>query len=179
MRATILLLEDLETKLVAAFTKFPLRLNSVDGEIYVVPPVYIGHEPPKKSGTDDSKPPFVIIKAIKGMPTKSQGKARVCEVKIGFMCAVYSKESESDIKAGYHDIFNMIERIMITLNNNFYYADNAWYYEDDAEWESGLKKATGVHEGWLDTQQPYFGATIECTFTAPSIDRPVFTGITR
>jgi len=169
------LLKDLQQELKLAFEKFPFR----DGEDFRPPEIWIGDVPPKislptnvqkpyKSG----EPPFIVIRFLDG--DQQIDKAKFFEIRIGFLCAVYSKESFDEIETGYQDIFNMIERVMLVLNNRHYWLESFWKCEENIKVVSGLQKElTNIYDAGSNSH-PFYGSAVVATFTCPAINRPPF-----
>jgi hypothetical protein len=172
MSATYLLLEDLQKLLTDAFRSHPLRYRS-EQEVYIIPPINIGHLPPKRPNDTAGDPPFVNIKTIDGELDSNQR-----DILVRFLCCVYSKESETEISAGYNDILNMVDTICFTLLDNHYYANHHWFITGKIKWNSGLQKEIGIYEGGMQ-DHPFYGAVVSATFTANSPQKPILTEITR
>jgi len=168
MRATFLLLKDLQNELKTEFGEKP---NS--------PNIWIGHVPPKKSRPanaekpkDNSEPPFIVIRLLEGKVDADSTKAREHEVKAGFLCCVHSKESNEETEAGYNEILNMVDQVLFTMNSKIYWEQNHWKYKEPIKWVMGLPKETSDIYDAGAQEHPFYGAAVIATFTANALERP-------
>jgi len=168
-----LLLKHLQKEITDTFKSFPFKA----GEEYRTPDVYIGHIMPKMSMPTEVKKnaeaPFVVIRFLDGESLPDQ-RTRTFQIKVSFLCAVFSRESYKDIEAGYHDILNMIDRVLLVLNSRHYWLDNHWKCEDDIRVVSGLQKEISQIYDAGSHQHPLYGNAVVATFTTPNIGRPPF-----
>ena len=166
------LLEDLKVKIGEGFTKYPMRVEGKD-EVYRIPYVYIGHTPPKRDGSSEGSPPMILIRSLTGEIKQGQGTKRIYETRVGILCLAYSHESYENIEAGYNDIINMCEVVMLILNNNLYYANNKWRFLEPIKWTSGVDKAEGLYVQGTQTH-PFYGSIFEATFHTEAPERKIF-----
>ena len=169
MSPTFWLLQDLQNKLQDGFIKYPFKTEK-DGELCVTPSVYIGHVPLKEADKDNGNVPYIIIKSLSGVIKSTEKGQRIYEVKIAFFCHTYNNDCFSEIEAGYNDILNMVERVLIILNDNHFYADDNWKYIEPVIWTTGAEKETGLYEQGTQ-KHPFYGAVVEATFNTQAIER--------
>jgi len=163
------LLLDLKKTLEGGFEKYYFK--APDKRQFAIPSVWIGSEPPKKSlpesaGVGDSgqgNPPFVVLRSLDGEVKIDGDKARVHEVKIGIMCAIYTDENYSFEGVGYRDIMSMVERVLIILNEIYCLGDNKWKLQDSFQWTSGIQKEANIYDPGYQSH-PFYGATLIVTF---------------
>jgi hypothetical protein len=179
MKATFSLLKDLQSELKEQFTS-KLFCAAGDEEQHCPPHIWIGHAPPKHSmpknaalSKDSGDPPFIVIRPLDGEIKADSSKARVHEIKIGFLCCIYSKESYEEIEAGYNDIMNMIDAVLCTLNFRVYWDERHWKYSEPVRWVMGLQKElNSIYEAGMH-EHPFYGAAVVATFTAAALERPL------
>jgi len=181
MNSTFLLLADIRAELEKAFKHMVFRAKTEHSmpEAHRPPAVVIGHVPPKRSVPtsaatvqDDSEPPFILVRSLDGeFGQRDKHNAAVHQVKVGIMCCVYSDESYSEVQAGYHDIMNMVDTVLLTLNSKDYWADRHWSRELPATWTTGLGKALDIYAAGAHWH-PYYGAAVIGTFYAASPHLP-------
>jgi hypothetical protein len=187
MRSTFLLLKDIQAALKERFAYFPFDAPDKAEEPLRVPNAWIGHAPPKKSiptgapaGMPAGDPPFLIVRPLDGEHKLDSSRAKVNEVKIGVLCCVYSKDSYEDIEAGYHDILNMMDRVLVLFAERMQWEENHWFIPptEPIKWALGLQEElnliykAGLHD------HPCYGAAVIATFRATGIQQSPIAGIT-
>jgi len=179
--------------------------NSEEGNKTVAPNIWIGHAPPKEStpvSTEDSElvgdngteteveeildttedsepvgddPPFVIVGYLEDEFTDTKGNGQTVESKVGILCGVYSKDSQVEVKFGYKDIMNMMDRVYLTLVKKRFWADKQWWREGSITRAVGLQKEFGsIYDAGLH-DHPFYGAAIVATFKAAAVINPINT----
>ena len=185
MRATFLLLKDIQNELKKAFSKIILD-SATEGEDPRSPHILIGHVPPKKSipsgvmrpdknnkandielaAPSLSDPPFITVRFLDDETKEDKSKALVTEAKIGILCCVYNKKNYEEIEAGYNDILNMADKVLLTLLNKRYWENNHWWVDDVIKRTSGLQKElSSIYEAGAQ-ECPFYGAGVFATFKA-------------
>ena len=180
MNSTFLLIKHLEDKLKTEFANFPFRVPNKTDEKYSEPNIFIGHTPSRKSTEQDGdigdSQPYIIIRELEGeIADKAIGRTH--EVKIGFLCCVFSKQSYDKIEEGYHDISNMRDVILKMLNNELIFAD-LWNLQEPVKWTTGLEKAMTDIYGAGMQDHPYYGCAVVATFWTGALEKPTINDIT-
>jgi len=179
MNATFLLLEDIVSELEKDFAGF--RYDKDKGGT-ARPNIWIGHVPPKRSmptGVEKADvsgdPPFVLVRFLDDEFTDTKQGGQIIESKVGIICCVYSKDSQEEIKRGYHDILNMADRVFLTLVNKRYWGPDGkkiWIRSGSIKRTSGLEKELGsIYEAGLH-DHPYYGAAVITTFQKAAVVNP-------
>ena len=179
MQTVFSLLRDIKKELEQAFEKMPLRAPGA-AEAYRPPVIHIGHMPPKVSlptgaaseqAKADAEPPFILIRELDGTLKHDEKQALIHEVNIGVMCCAFSNESYKDAEAGYHDISNMKDAVLLALNGKYYWADDYWVRVMPVKWTSGLDKAIDAYTAGSQFH-PYYGAVVTGTFYTGAMNAP-------
>jgi hypothetical protein len=185
MKSTFLLLEDIVAEIEKGFKG--MVYESKPG--LIEPNIYIGHVPPKRSmptGTENDKaentnspldgdPPFVLVRYLEDEERKdNNSKARVSDAKVGILCCVYSQDSYTNIKMGYKDIYNMSDRILLTIVSKRYWGDNSWWIGDEPIKRTfGVEKElSSIYEAGADGH-PFYGGAVVATFKSTAIERNI------
>lgn len=188
MRDTFSLLKDLQSELGKHFSGslFPIPKTKPEEENgFRAPIINIGHLPPKRSmpanadfpKTSDD-PPFIIIRLWEGTQWKKNAVGnRVHEIKIGFLCGIFSSENSEETEAGYNYIINMADGVQQALFSKRYWGSDNWSIEGPIEWKLGLQKELGIYNAGLQTH-PFYGAIVTATFEGPALEFPPMNGIT-
>jgi len=157
------LLCELQKLLQVSFKGF--RFDTSDGRVMSEPEICIGRNPPKQSdgGGGIGNPPLVIVRSLEGRKYYDESRARVHEVKIGFLCGVYSKDSLTEHGSGYGDILSMMERVLVFLDGLHLVCDNQWEVKEPFEWTSGLGREEGVYDAG-GQGHPFYYASVVATF---------------
>ena len=179
MQTTFSLLHAVKTELEQAFQKMPFRAPG-SAEAYRTPNIVIGHIPPKVSlpagvvgehAIGNGEPPFILIRELDGELKHDEKQALIHEVNIGVLCCVFSNESYKNVETGYHDISNMKDTVLLTLNGKDYWADNYWARVIPVKWTAGLDKAIDTYTAGSQFH-PYYGAAVICTFYSGAMNMP-------
>jgi len=179
MKATYFLLDDIAQELEKNFaeTKFDTEYG-----ISAIPNIWIGHAPPKKSmpagseepedGRDDDSPPFVLVRYLDDEFTDTREGGQSIASTVGILCGTYSRDSLQDIKMGYKDIMNMMDRVFLTITKKDYWGDNGrkiWARIGSIKRTTGLQKEIGsIYEAGLH-YHPYYGAAVIVKFKCAAI----------
>ncbi|MCL1947859.1 MAG: hypothetical protein FWF51_12035 [Chitinivibrionia bacterium] len=179
MRSTFLLLKDIQNELKKSFENFPYRLP-VKEKAYIAPNIWIGHAPPKRSMSASAEvkqeagdPPFCIVRSLDGaMNREKTDKLLSHEINVGILCCVYSDESFTNIEAGYNDILNMVDRVLLVLFVKRFWENNHWEFQEEVKWTTGLQKELGIYEAGMQ-DHPYYGMAVAAKFSANVPERKV------
>jgi len=145
------------------------------------PNIWIGHAPPKKSkptGSDTppleiGDPPFIIVRYMDDETKNDEHGASVLESRIGILCCIYSKDSYEDMRAGYMDIENMTDRIILTLIKKLHWGQKRWWRHGSIKRTFGVEKEiSSVYEAGSQDRH-FYGAAVVVTFRAAAIASPV------
>jgi len=169
MKSIFLLLKDIENVIQEYFETYPVDEKP---EKDLIPagltkiPTYIGHLIPRKSQSNDllGEAPFIIIRSMDGTQKYNQENALTHEVNVSIFACLHNQESETNTDAGYHDILNVMERIMLALNSKQYWGDNYWKLKDELQWTTGTEKEITTIYGAGQQQHPKYGASIKMVF---------------
>jgi len=177
MKSIYFLLEDIVAELEKDFASVKFDKEKSTS---AMPNVWIGHVPPKRSmpaGADvkpvAGDPPFVLVRFLDDEFTDTRDKGQILESKVGIICCVYSKDSQEEIKLGYKDILNMIDRVYLTLLKKRFWGGNIWWREGSIKRTSGLQKELGsIYEAGLH-DHPIYGAAVVTMFKSAAVVDPV------
>jgi hypothetical protein len=177
MRATFLLLKDIQETMRNAFLDFSFDSEKEDKGLQT-PSIFIGHVPSKHtpSGPDDKTvsgdPPFILIRFLDDENKEDNTKAVTREATVSIFCCLYSKDSYKNIEAAYSDILNMIDRVLITLMGKIYWENNHWWLQDGIKRVVGTQKELGpIYDAGVHNM-PYFEAAVIAKFKAAGITQP-------
>jgi hypothetical protein len=188
MRDTFSLFKDLQSELKNHFNSalFPISKTKPEEENkYCAPAINIGHLPPKRSmpanaeypKTSDN-PPFIVVRPWEGTQgKKNETKNRVHEIKIGFLCGIFSNENSEETEAGYNYILNMVDGVQQTLFSKYYWDENNWSIKESIDWKLGLQKELGIYDAGLQ-MHPFYGAVVIASFESSALEFPRMLGIT-
>jgi hypothetical protein len=176
MKATYLLLEDIVAEIEKDFAN--LKFDG-DKDISTAPNVWIGHVPPKismptsaESKPTSGDPPFILVRYLDDEITDTRDKGQVLEAKVGILCCTYSKDSYEDIKLGYKDIMNMLDRVYLTLMKKRFWVGKVWWRDGSIKRTVGLQKElSSIYEAGVQ-DHPYYGAALVTTFKEAAIVEP-------
>jgi len=186
MKSTYLLLEDIVAELEKDFAE--IRYDKEKG-ISAVPSIWIGHAPPKRSmpaGAEDTEgaedtihdgdPPFVLVRYLDDEFTETLEGGQSITSTVGILCGVYSRDSEQDVKMGYKDVMNMMDRVFLTITKKMYYGDNGkkiWARIGSIKRTIGLQKELGsIYDAGLH-DHPFYGGAVIVKFKCAAIINPV------
>jgi hypothetical protein len=187
MRATFLLLKDLQTELEKSFNDSLFSVpkdKTNNADLFSKPTINIGHLPPKRSMPSNEnfpktdEPPFIVIRPWEGAQAqKNSAGNRVHEIKVGFLCGIYSSDNSKETEAGYNYILNMIDKVQQTLFSKLYWDENHWSIKEPMEWKLGLQKELGIYDAGFQSH-PFYGGVVIANFEGFALNFPRMIGIT-
>jgi len=180
MKSTYLLLDDIASELEKDFIE--VMFDKEKG-ISAAPSVWIGHAPPKRSmpaGIEDQMaagdPPFVLVRYLDDEFTDTREGGQSITSTVGILCGVYSRDSQKDVKMGYKDVMNMMDRVFLTITKKMYWGDKGkkiWARIGSIKRTTGLEKElASIYEAGLHSH-PIYGAAVVVKFKCAAIINPV------